>query len=630
MSCFCEPGSYHKRLTILSGCLLAIGLAAAYFSPGHTSVPLLSELPDAAGLVFLVAAIVGGTNFVPAGFRSLFSFSLDMDLLMAFAMIAASLIGEFAEAAAIGFLFSLSELAEKYAVDRSRAALDALMALAPESAERVTPQGVEVVSVESIWKGDVVVVRPGGRVPIDGNVTKGATSIEEAAITGESIPSSKSVGDRVYAGTMNLEGYIEIRADREASETLLSRIVQMVEEAEDRKAPSEQFVRRFARFYTPIVLILAFGVVLFPPIFLGEPLTLWFTRGLAMLVIACPCALIISTPVAVISAITSASRNGVLIKGGDHLESLADIRALAFDKTGTLTKGVFEVTEVIPLNGTSEADVLSVAGALEEKSGHPIAASITRCVSGAELPEVEAFESVTGLGVSGNIDGVQHMVGKPQMLPEALQQDAEALLNGRSGTAVVVANEGVVLGAIALSDVLREDVEACLASLREGQIKHITMLTGDRDAIAQDMGRAAGVDSVKSELLPEGKLKAIGEMEQLFGPVAMVGDGVNDAPALASARVGVAMGVIGSDAALETADAALMSDDLSKMPYLFRLSRLSRRVIRQNVGISILVKALLAAGAATGVVSLAAAIVVGDIGMSLAVTANALRLARCK
>lgn len=631
MSCCCDAESpLHRTLTILSGVLFAIGLAVVLSTDGHDTVPLFSALPDWGGLILLAGALVGGANFIPSGFRSLRSFSLDMDFLMSAALIAAALIGEFAEAAAIGFLFSLAELAEDYAVDRSRVALDALVSLEPESATLVRPEGEQVVAVEAIEVGDVVAVRPGNRVPIDGEVVNGRTSIDESAITGESMPSAKRVGDRVFAGTMNDDGYVEVRATRKADETLLSRIVEMVEEAEDRKAPTEQFVRRFARSYTPIVVFVALAVMFLPALVWGEPLTEWFTRGLAVLVIACPCALIISTPVAVISAITSASRNGVLIKGGDHLEAIANIDTVAFDKTGTLTQGRFEVSEVLSFNGTSEDALLALAGALESRSDHPIARSIGKRVAGVGLPTVSEFESVVGLGVRGEIDGRTFSVGRPAMLSPDLRDKADRLIEGRPGTTVVVADEDDVLGAIVLADQIRDDAAACLVSLRKEQVTRVTMLTGDRSDTAEQVGREVGVDEVRAELLPKDKLLAIEEMEADRGPVVMVGDGVNDAPALAAARVGVAMGVAGSDAALETADAALMSDDLSRMPYLFRLSRKARRVIRQNVIASIAIKLVLVVGAATGHVSLATAIIVGDIGMSLAVTGNALRLARSR
>lgn len=627
MSCCCEPESpYHKILTGLSGLFLVGGLSVAAWS-GLDARPLYEAVPGPAGLLLLLSAIVGGANFVPSGVRSLRDLTLDMDFLMSAALVAAALIGEFAEAAAIGFLFSLAELAEDFAVDRSREALDRMMSLEPESADLLTSEGERATPVEALRVGDVVAVRPGRRIPIDGEVVSGETTVDEAAITGESMPAAKAIGDAVYAGSMNRDGYVEVRATRPASDTLLSRIVRMVEEAEERKAPSEQFVRRFARVYTPAVVLLALGVILFPWLVLDQSLGTWFTRGLAVLVIACPCALIISTPVAVISAITSASRNGVLIKGGDHLEAIANIRAIAFDKTGTLTRGEFEVTDVIAANGTAEDEVLRIAAALEGRSQHPIGGSIVRRAAGVELPEVERFESVTGMGVRGEIGGTTYRVGSPGMLGEHLREEAAALVAGQPSTTVVVASDRAVLGAIVLADRLREGAADCLTSLRGERIESVTMLTGDRQETADRIGREVGVDAVRAGLLPDEKLSAIAEIERDHGPVVMVGDGVNDAPALAAAKVGVAMGVAGSDAALETADAALMSDDLSKMPYLFRLSRKARRVIRQNVIASIVIKVILAAGAATGYVSLAAAIVVGDIGMSLVVTANALRLA---
>jgi len=627
VSCCCETESpYHRLLTALSGVLFIVGLVLS-FQVTTESRPIYDTIPPTAGLTLLVAALVGGANFIPSGLRSLRSLSLDMDFLMTAALIAAAVIGEFAEAAAIGFLFSLSELAEDYAVDRNRSALDQLMALEPEVAERVCLDGNQTIPVEEIRVGDVLAVRPGGRLPVDGVVVSGQTSVDESTITGESLPADKTIDDPVYAGSMNQEGYVEVRAERVATQTLLNRIVQMVEDAKERKAPSEQFVRQFSRVYTPVVVALALIVMIGPWLLWGEAFGDWFTRGLAVLVIACPCALIISTPVAVISAITSASRNGVLIKGGDNLEAIADVRAIAFDKTGTLTKGSFEVLEVISANGLNERRILEIAGALESRSEHPIARAIAKYAGSVEP---SSFQSRAGLGVEGEVDGIAYRVGRPSMLNGSLEDEASRLVDGLTGTAVVLSTDDEVLGAIVLEDAIRDEAADCLNALKRDQIRNVTILTGDRRMAAERVAEAVGVDVVEAGLLPEEKLTAIEAIQQKHGPVAMVGDGVNDAPALAAARVGVAMGVVGSDAALDTADAALMSDDLSKMPYLFRIARVSRRVIRQNIVASIVVKVILAAGAAGGVVSLAAAIVVGDIGMSLLVTGNALRLARTR
>jgi len=507
--------------------------------------------------------------------------------------------------------------------------LNALGDLEPETAVRLTENGEERVGVDQVRPGDVIAVRPGDRIPVDGNVISGQTSVDETAITGESAPAVKATDASVYAGTMNIDGYVEVCASGRASETLLSRVIQMVDGAEERKSPSEQFVRRFARTYTLIVVGLAAGVILFPPLVMSESIGLWFTRVLAVLVIACPCALIFSTPVAVINAITSGSRNGVLIKGGDHLEAMADVRTVAFDKTGTLTAGEFDVATVLSADG-DEDWMLEVAAVLESHSSHPIARSIVRHANGRRLPEVTEFESTVGLGVQGQIDGQTYRVGRPEFMDEDLMGSAAHLSKEIDGTAIVVASEDRVVGAIELADSVRPGAAEALAALRREGIEHIAVLTGDRAGPAHRVAEALGVDSVHAQLLPGDKLEAIAKLESSGGHAAMVGDGINDAPALTAARVGVAMGAGGSDVALETADIALLTDDLSKMPYLVRLARHSRRVIRQNVIASIGVKLLLVAGAATGVVSLAAAIVVGDIGMSLAVTANALRLARCR
>ena len=618
-----------KVRTALSGLFFALALAAWLGGAPHTPTPIWQgsfELPAA---LFLISALLGGLNFFPAGFRALRTLSLDMDFLMTIAIFGALAIGEHLEAAAIAFLFSTAELLEDYAIGRARNSLKALMELTPHRAT-VRRNGQEVsVPVEEVALNEQVLVRPGEKIPVDGKVTEGASAVDQSPITGESMPVSKAVGDEVFAGTINREGYLEIETTRGASESTLSRIIQIVEEAEERRAPSEQFVRRFARYYTPAVTLLALGVVLIPPFVFGAPFEAWFMRGLTLLVIACPCALIISTPVAVVSGITSAARNGILIKGGNDLEVLGEIRAVAFDKTGTLTHGRPEVTDILSLNGLPEREVLRIAAALEQRSQHPISGAVLKRAEGLDLPEVSDFESVTGRGVCARIGNLTYRMGKPDLFPMPAPEAVVRL--GREGkTTVLLGTKTEWIGALAVADTVRQNSAETVRALRKNGIQRIVMLTGDNPTTAKAIAEELDVDEWQADLLPEEKVEAIERLGRTYGTVAMVGDGVNDAPALASASVGIAMGAAGTDTALKTADVALMADDLSRLPYLFQLSRASRNVIRQNVWASILLKLTLALGVFPGLVSLIVAVLVGDMGASLGVTGNALRLARVR
>ena len=618
-----------KVLTALSALFFLAGLVAALILPEQSHGPLWEGQVGLSGALYLVAALAGGLNFFPVGIRALRTLSLDMEFLMTVAIAGAVIIGEHMEAAAIAFLFSAAEMLEDYAIDRARDSLRDLMELAPDSATVKRSGGEVVVPVEEVRADDRVVVRPGDKVPVDGEVVEGISAVDQSPITGESMPVTKETGDPVFAGTINKEGYLEVRATRLSSESTLSRIIQMVAEAEENRAPSEQFVRKFSRYYTPAVTVLALGVVLVPPLLFAADFTLWFVRGLTLLVIACPCALVISTPVAVVSGITIAARNGVLIKGGNHLEALGDIRAVAFDKTGTLTHGKPKVTDVVSLGGKSDEEILDIAATLEQRSQHPIAQAVVTYANRSDLSQVSDFVSITGKGVQGRIGETVYIVGKPELFPEGSVDFIEDL-RSRGKTAVLVGTESEVIGAIAVADTVRVDAKQAIALLHRQGISRVIMLTGDNEVTASAIAAELGVDEWRADLLPEQKVEAIQELEAQYGSVAMVGDGVNDAPALAAASVGIAMGAAGTDTALETADAALMADDLSKLPYLFQLSRSSRSVIRQNVGASILIKVGLAAGVFPGLVSLVAAVLIGDMGTSLGVTANALRLARVR
>jgi len=610
--------------TYLSGALFGAGLVS--MAVGWPAAP-----------PFVVAAVVGGWNFFPKGLRAARTLSLDMNFLMTGAILGAVGIGEYQEAAAIAFLFSLAELLERFSVDRARHSIESLLDLSPKGAT-VLENGREVTRpVEEVVPGDRVVVRPGERIPVDGVVTEGASGVDQSSVTGESMPVDRTVGDEVFAGTVNGEGHLILRVERAGEDTTLARMIHLVEEAEGRKSGSERFVERFARWYTPTVTVAALLVATTPPLLFGAPFTEWFVRGLTLLVIACPCALVISTPVAVVSGVTAAARNGVLIKGGVHLETMGDVQVVAFDKTGTLTPGCPAVVAVVPApgSGVTEEAVLGMAAALERHSEHALGRAIVRSaeergVSWSSLT-VQDFVSVPGRGVRARLDGDDFVVGRLDMFATAGGLETELhRLRSDGRTVVAVGPPSRPLGLVALADRPREGARRAVAALRRAGVERIVMLTGDNAETARAVGREVGVDDVRADLMPEDKVRIVEELEARFGRVAMVGDGVNDAPALAVASVGIAMGAAGSDTALETADVALMGDDLSKLAYLYRLSHRGRRVIRQNIGASIALKAVLAVGVPFGLVSLIAAVVVGDMGASLAVTGNSLRLARVR
>jgi Cd2+/Zn2+-exporting ATPase len=604
----------------VAGLLRLIGLDLELFS-----LPLYPV--RATDVVLVTAAGVGGWTFFPKGVAAARRLALDMNFLMTVAIIGAVVLGEFVEAAAIAVLFGIAELLEAYSVDRARASITALMELAPPTA-MVLRDGVEVrVGASSLEPGDVVVVRPGDRIAADGTVLEGASAVDQSPITGESMPVDKDVGDGVFAGTINREGRLRIRVDRPADDSALAKIVHLIEEAEATKSESERFVERFARYYTPVIAGAALVVAVAPPLLAEASVTVWVTRALTLLVIACPCALVISTPVAVVSGLTAAARHGVLIKGGAYLEAMGSVRALAIDKTGTLTVGHPVVRAVIPVRGSEDA-ALARAAALERYSEHPLARAIIE-EARRKVPvtpiEVSRFQAMPGDGARALLDGAEHVIGRPSLFGDA--EPPEGVAEGEHSI-IGLAREEELLAWFLIADRPRERAKAVLAELRRLGVGPVVMLTGDNHGTAQTIGAAVGVDDVRSGLLPGDKLDLLRELEERHGPVAMVGDGVNDGPALAAATVGIAMGAAGSDTALETADVALMGDDLERLPYLVRLSRKARAVIRQNIAAAIGVKAVLAIGVPLGLVSLITAVVVGDLGVSLAVTANALRLGR--
>lgn len=638
--------------TGISGVLLACGLALSLVGADPTLPVLLERTLSLSTALYLGSVFFGAYHFARKGLYALKRFSLGINTLMTLAIVGAIIIGEYVEAASLAFLFSVAELLEEFSVARARRSLRELIKLTPTEA-RVRRNGQEHwLSLDQIEPGETLIVKPGERIALDGRVLLGNSSVNQAPITGESVPVEKKPGDEVFAGTLNQEGYLEIQVTKRAKDTTLAKIVHLIEEAEAHKAPAEKFVDRFAKYYTPAVVLIAFAVATVPSLVWGAPFGEWFSRALALFVIACPCALLISTPVSIISAITSAARHGVLIKGGVYLEELGQIQTIVFDKTGTLTTGELSVTDVIACDGSSPEEVLRIAAALESKSQHPIAQAIVRQysehIANQPLPEVSDFLSLTGEGVQGRLDGKLYRVGKPQLFAHFLSpSDLTPLspsLKGREGrevaehlarleseakTVVAVGTAERPLGLIAVADRVRPEAAQTVRRLERLGLK-VVMISGDNEGTVKAVARQLGIRHYRAGVLPDGKVAEIQRLLQEHGKVAMVGDGVNDAPALAAATVGIAMGVMGTDTALETADIALMADDLSKLPYLIELSRRARRVIKQNISFSILTKFSLGLGVFPGYVTLVLAVLVGDMGASLAVTGNALRLAHIK
>jgi Cd2+/Zn2+-exporting ATPase len=607
---------------IAAGLLLS-GLALEFF----TSLNLLAQA------LFIGVIGVAGMDILRKAGRSVLKYRLDINCLISIAAIGSFIIGHGEEGAAVVFLFFFAESLEEYAADRAKKSITGLLKLAPETA-RIKKDGGEIeLHVHEVRVGDIIVIRPGEKIPLDGKVLNGHSSVNESPITGESLPAEKAEGDDVYAGTMNEEGYLEVRVTKKSGDTILSRIVELVEDAERKKSETEKFIDTFARYYTPVVIAIALSVFIVPAFVLGYPWEVWFYRSLVLLVISCPCALAISTPVAMVSALTSSARHGVLIKGASYLEELNRVRAVAFDKTGTLTKGKLEVTDISGFNGHSAEEVLTITATLESRSEHPIARAIMKKArtAGVRLKDISGFRAIRGKGLEAVIEGRKYYAGAGNLFLDLSQEipDEVSRLEAAGKTVIFVADEDRAIGMIALGDIMRENAMEVVSDLKKLHIK-TEMLTGDNRDVAASLAGKTGVDKFHAELLPEDKVKVIEKLVEQFGSVAMVGDGVNDAPALAAANVGIAMGAVGTDVAIETADIALMHDDLGKIDYLIYLSRKTMHVVKQNVTLSILIKGSLTVLAVMGVINLWVAVAVGDMGLSLAVILNAMRLSRVR
>ena len=590
----------------------------------------LAGAPRALSIGLLLGAYAaGGFYTLRDAWQSVKSRSFDIDTLMIVAAAGAAALGAWEEGALLLFLFSLGHALEHMAMDRARKAIEALAELAPRTAI-VQRDGAEIeVRVEALQRGDRVVVKPGQRIPADGQVASGNSAVDQAPITGESMPVDKQPGDKVFAGTVNGEGVLTIEVTKLAQESTLARMVTMVAEAQTQKSPTQRFTDRFERIFVPVVLVGAVLLIVLPPLF-GFPFAESFYRAMAVLVAASPCALAIATPSAVLSGIARAARGGVLIKGGAHLENLGVLTAIAFDKTGTLTVGKPKVTNVVAISG-DEARLLTIAAAVESRSAHPLAQAVVTEAKGRGLSWNEAgeVEAVTGKGVRAEFSGQKIVIGNARLfdgeaIPEVVQQHADRLQK-EGKTIMLIRMDEQFLGVVALADTPREGAKQVLERLHQTGIRKTIMLTGDNERVGRAIADAVGLDEVKAGLLPEDKVKAMEELAQRYGQVAMVGDGVNDAPAMARATVGIAMGGAGTDVALEAADVALMGDDLSRLPFAVALSRASKRIIRQNLWVSLGVVALLVPATLFGWAGIGVAVLIHE-GSTLVVVLNALRL----
>jgi Cd2+/Zn2+-exporting ATPase len=619
----------HRLTVVLSGLFLGAGLILSWVGakPFATILEALSM-------------IAGGWFIVPQAVAALRRRTLDMNMLMTIAVLGAAGIGEWGEGAAVAFLFGLSELLESFSISRARHAIESLLNLSPETAIIRRDNIDQEIPIDKVQVNDIVIVKSGARVPVDGVVTDGESAVNQAPITGESLPVEKKGGDNVFAGSINGEGSLQVRVSRQASDSTLARIIQMVEEAQAQKASAQRFVDVFAKYYTPGVFLAAIAIFLIPPLLTGGGWSQWFYRALVLLVIACPCALVISTPVSIVSGLTAMARRGVLIKGGAFLEAIGKLRALALDKTGTITEGRPRVTEVIPEIGQEQQQIVRIAASVDAHSTHPLAQAVVQYAAQHEIkhPASIEYQSLTGRGATARIDGHEYFVGNHRfahelgVCSERIEQKL-AKLEGQGQSVIVVGHTphngcvGEVLGILGIGDTVRPEASGAIRALHRIGLKRVVMLSGDNQRTVNAIAKQAGIDEGMGELLPEDKTAQVRILLTEHRYVGMVGDGVNDAPAMAVATVGIAMGAAGSDTAIEAADITLMQDDLTKLAATIQLGRRTLRIIQTNIIFALAIKALFLTLALFGYTSLWLAIL-ADTGATLLVILNALRLLR--
>lgn len=588
--------------------------------------------------LYILAIIIGGFDLFKEGFSDLIKLDFSMESLMTIAIIGAAFIGEWAEGSIVVILFAISEALERFSMDKARQSIRSLMDIAPKEALIRRNNVEQLVSVDKIDIDDIMIIKPGQKIAMDGLVINGHSSVNQAAITGESVPVEKQLDDEVFAGTLNEEGVLEVKVTKKVTDTTIAKIIHLVEEAQGERAPAQAFVDKFAKYYTPFIIIMALLIVVVPPLFFGGDWNKWLYQGLSILVVGCPCSLVISTPVSIVSAIGNAAKNGVLVKGGVYLEEIGHLRAIAFDKTGTLTKGKPVVTDFIATSSETDINYLSIISSLESLSQHPLASAILNEADKTNVDyksiQIEDFQSITGKGLTGIHQNIRYYIGSPKLFSASVIEETAVKVQYRKfqeqgKTAMYFGTDEQILGVIAVADEVRDSSAAIISELHKLSIEHTIMLTGDNTKTAESIGKQLGVTEIKGDLMPQEKLDSIKALRTTYNKVAMVGDGINDAPALAASTVGIAMGGAGTDTALETADVALMGDDLQKLPFIVRLSRQTLKVIKQNITFSLGIKLLALLLVIPGWLTLWIAIV-ADMGATLLVTLNGLRLMKVK
>ena len=614
------------QIMVSSGILFIAGHILEYLSFDMTIVTI----------IYMIAALIAGYEIAVMAYNSLVKrHTIGPALLVVIACIASFIIGHGEEGAAVALLYYIAEFLEDYAELRAKRSIKSLVELAPETARVKVDDGEEVRNVDQVKIGEIVIIRPGDKVPLDGNIIHGTSAINQASITGESLPVTKTVGDEVFSGTVNEDGYLEMVVTKEAKDSVISKIVTLVKRSQLNRSTTETLVERISKYYTPLMIVISACVAFIPPLFFGQNLVDWVYKALSIMVISCPCAFLISTPIGMVSAITSATRKGVLIKGSTYVEEMRNVKAVIFDKTGTLTEGKLALSDINVLDDAySEEEIVRIAASLEHSSSHPIAKAIVDYAGINEISfdEIEDFKNIPGKGIVGTVDGKRYYAANESLIEGSDFNVSREEINkytAEGKTLVFIGDEKGVIAGLTVVDKIRNNAQDVIRDLKDQGIKTI-MLTGDNKMAANKVANEIGLDYVYSDLLPEDKLNILDTIRNKFGDVAMVGDGINDAPALARANIGIAMGAAGSDVAIETADVALMQDDISKLPYLFSLSQKTMNIIKQNISLSIFVKALFVILAILGLITLMMSVGIGDLGLTLVVILNSFRIARVK
>ena len=611
---------------VASGILFVLGHVFEFLSFSQTVITL----------TYMAGAVIAGYEIAILAYKSLVKrHTIGPAMLMCIACVASFIIGHPEEGAAVTFLYYIAEFLEDYAEYKSKRSIKALVEIAPDTARVKVGDKEEIKNVDDVEIGEIVIVKPGDKVPLDGEVISGSSSINQASITGESVPVLKQVGDDVFSGTVNEDGYLEIKVTTAAKDSVISKIVTLVKSSQLNRSETESMVEKVAKYYTPVMMVGAIIVALVPPFLFGQNLSDWVYKALSLLVISCPCAFLISTPVGMVSSITSAARNGVIIKGSTYVEEMRNVKAVILDKTGTLTEGKLKLSDVEVLDDNySTDDIVKIAASIESESSHPIAQAVVNYAdeNNISFEKVEDFKNVTGKGIIANIGGEQFYAANESLIEGSSFDISQEEINKYSAegkTLIFVGNAQRVLGVITVSDKIRDNAPEVIADLRGKGVKTF-MLTGDNKLAAESVASEIGVDHFYANLMPEDKLNLLDTIRNKFGDVAMVGDGINDAPALARANIGIAMGAAGSDVAIETADVALMQDDISKLPYLFSLSHKTMGIIKQNITLAIAIKLLCVILAIMGIITLMMSVGFGDLGLTLFVILNSFRIGMVK